>query len=537
MAGKDFSVVTKFILSSTGFSDGAAKVTKEAKQMQTGIQNANSSIKQSFSSLAGVTGGLTSEISGIGDAIGGGAKAFKSMIPAINGVKAALISTGIGAIVVALGVAFAALSSYLTGTKDGADKLNTVLGYAKGIFTAILNRVQLLGEAVALVFEGKFKQAGEKLKQAFSGGLLEEIKETAQQSMSFAQRENELKKQQNELIRKQADYEVQIAQLRLTAEDKSKSAEERQNAITQAIRLQKELSNAKNLIAKEEYEILTAKNALGNNSYEDDKKEAELYAKMVGTRKEEADRLKEMVTKQGELTAQLTVQRQEQERINELRSQPLLQKIESKSGKIEQPDFGKLPLINTEKIQEATGFMAELQEGMKALQEDSTKAGELLFTAFSSSMSQLTNVLGQGAQNFKKFGQQLKSAVKEIIGTLISQAVAAMVSSALKDWSTKVAFGYLVAPAMAAAAGGLAKTAFSSMLGSFANAGTVDTPFQIVGERGPERVQLPIGTKVSTAGQTRMMMNNAVGEITVRIEGTDLVGVLKNYDNMYNRYI
>ena len=63
-----------------------------------------------------------------------------------------------------------------------------------------------------------------------------------------------------------------------------------------------------------------------------------------------------------------------------------------------------------------------------------------------------------------------------------------------------------------------------SLIPGFAN-GTNNAPggMALVGERGPELVNLPRGSQVSSAGDTQRMLGNGSGEVTVRVVGGDLM--------------
>lgn len=52
---------------------------------------------------------------------------------------------------------------------------------------------------------------------------------------------------------------------------------------------------------------------------------------------------------------------------------------------------------------------------------------------------------------------------------------------------------------------------------SHAAGGTVDTPFQIVGEHGPELATLPVGTKITPAAQTAALLKRGGGDVNVQI--------------------
>ena len=95
----------------------------------------------------------------------------------------------------------------------------------------------------------------------------------------------------------------------------------------------------------------------------------------------------------------------------------------------------------------------------------------------------LGRVLMAGAENFEDFAKQVKSAARSAIGALLAEGVAAAVSSALKN--PAIALNPLLIPVIAGAAGGLAKTAFNSLIPAFAEGGLVSgATIGMVGE-GP----------------------------------------------------
>ena len=236
MAGK-FNLLTVMTLNAAGYKSGIDDAKKSTKALQTGTKSAVDSIGGSFSALGGMASNASAPIAGIKNAVMGGVGAFRAMIPAINGVKVALISTGIGAIVVAIGVAFAALSSYLTGTEEGSKKLNVIMGYLKGTFNAIIKRVNLMGSALMKLFEGDFKGMSEDFQAAFKGGLFDEIKDDAKQYAAFANEANALKSEKLALDGEEARIKLQMAQLEVDASNKNKSEVERKKALVELQRL------------------------------------------------------------------------------------------------------------------------------------------------------------------------------------------------------------------------------------------------------------------------------------------------------------
>lgn len=83
----------------------------------------------------------------------------------------------------------------------------------------------------------------------------------------------------------------------------------------------------------------------------------------------------------------------------------------------------------------------------------------------------LGKMLMSGADNFDSFAEHVKSATKSIIGAFIAEGVAAAISTSLKNPAIKISPTLI--PVIAGLAGGLAKTAFNSLIPAFADGGLV----------------------------------------------------------------
>ena len=89
-------------------------------------------------------------------------------------MRAGIMSTGIGALVIAIG----SLASFFTNTKRGADQLTQAFTAMGAVVDVLKDRLSQVGEAISFVFSGEFRKAGEALKGTFSGITEEIIKET-----------------------------------------------------------------------------------------------------------------------------------------------------------------------------------------------------------------------------------------------------------------------------------------------------------------------------------------------------------------------
>lgn len=122
----------------------------------------------------------------------------------------------------------------------------------------------------------------------------------------------------------------------------------------------------------------------------------------------------------------------------------------------------------------------------------------------------LSDALMAAGGSFKDFAKSAISAIGDVIGKLIQLAVANAFTGALKEGAK---FGP-IGVAIAAVTGGLAAVVFKKLVGAakFAK-GTKDAPggLSLVGEAGPELVNLPRHSQVYPAGKTRSMLAGGLG--------------------------
>jgi hypothetical protein len=193
-------------------------------------------------------------------------------------IKAGLISTGIGAFVVLIG----SLVSYFTNTKRGADKLATAFTGIGAAVDVITDRISRVGEVIALVFEGKFREAGKLATDIFSG-ITEEIGKETSAMMALKKRTQELRDADMEFMVQKAATRQEIEKARLNAEDETKSAKERLDALKTALELEEKTTNRELELAKERMEIQVEEMALSENSAEDEQRLAELKTALIET--------------------------------------------------------------------------------------------------------------------------------------------------------------------------------------------------------------------------------------------------------------
>lgn len=196
-------------------------------------------------------------------AIGGSSKALKIF-------KAALISTGIGAIVVALG----SLVALLAKTQKGLDFVSKVMAGLGELVATVIDSLSSLGSAIVKVFKGDFAGALDDVKEAGTEivGLGQDMKDAWNlEAESQVLRDNMLR------IRKEvALSRAEIRRLNKDAEDTTKSYAERGEAAQKAFTLEQKLVEKRLKAAEQEISILERQQALGKNTFDDNESLIEL---------------------------------------------------------------------------------------------------------------------------------------------------------------------------------------------------------------------------------------------------------------------
>ena len=155
---------------------------------------------------------------------------------ALKVLKLALISTGIGAIVVLLG----SLVAWLAKTQKGTEFLSNVMSSFGAIIDVIIDRIAKFGGAIAKFFSGDFSGAAKDMKDSFSG-IGKEISNDAKQAWALNDALQQLEKSETMLNMKRAASRSEIERLKLIADDTTKSLKERTDAATKAYDMENKL--------------------------------------------------------------------------------------------------------------------------------------------------------------------------------------------------------------------------------------------------------------------------------------------------------
>jgi negative regulator of replication initiation len=205
--------------------------------------------------------------------------ALKAVTVATKLFRVALISTGIGAIVVALG----SLIAYFTRTQKGIDAVNKVLAGLKAAFDVIIDRFSQFGGAIIKLFQGDFKGAAKEAKAAFSG-IGDQIISTMKAASELEARIQSLRDVSREWSVEEAKLRAEVADLyddvsnqlltyeqRVTAGKKAleksavleqkniELAEERLDILRKQVNLSESLDDALDAVAEAEIAVFNAR--------------------------------------------------------------------------------------------------------------------------------------------------------------------------------------------------------------------------------------------------------------------------------------
>ena len=324
---------------------GTEKVSSDLSKVDNKTKDLSGSVNMASSSLDRMTGGAVSAFKGI-------ATGLKTAIVGLKTFKGALISTGIGALVVAVG----SLIAYFTQTQRGAEKLEIAMaglkiGFAKvmdvassfgeilyNVFTnpmkaiedfggaletwvmskidAVLKTVGFLGEAFVKLWErdfsGAVKSAGkafvvfqdklnpikgtmELIGNSIAGvvdevkGFVSEVNDAVDAATKLANRSIKLREAQRGLQIAFATGRAEIKEYNLVAEDVTQTLEDRLVAAQKAIDIEKALMVERQRIAQEEVDIQKANLILSKNLEADTQKLVDLEVALINIRTESAE--------------------------------------------------------------------------------------------------------------------------------------------------------------------------------------------------------------------------------------------------------
>lgn len=232
-------IAIKVLTASLGFLGGILKSNTAQTEVNTASKVANTTATKS----------LTFAQRALNFSIGVGTKALRLF-------KVVLASTGIGAILLALG----GLVALFTSTQRGMDKVSQAGAGLKATFEVLRDRMSQIGEAFTLFFSGEFSEGIDTLTGAFKG-LGDEIAEETRIAFELEKQLQKILRVENDLIVVRAATRSEINKLKIISGDILQVTNARLDAARKANVLEENLAKVQIAVQKERLKtILTANN-------------------------------------------------------------------------------------------------------------------------------------------------------------------------------------------------------------------------------------------------------------------------------------
>ena len=175
-------------------------------------------------------------------------------------IKTGIAATGVGLLL----VAFGSLISFFTKTKKGAELLEVVFTAIGTAINVIVDRVSKFGGAIVKLFKGDAKGALQDVKGAFTG-IGDEIRKDTNEAIRLKRAFQELRDEERKLNVETAQRRTEIEQLKLIAEDVTKSESVRLKAAKDAFAIENKLLEDRLANARQAVNIQKEQNALNNS--------------------------------------------------------------------------------------------------------------------------------------------------------------------------------------------------------------------------------------------------------------------------------
>ena len=274
------------------------EMQKEYSKLEKEVAKTKDTQEELGGVLDKTTGGAITKFKGLKSSLGGVIKSFKTL-------RGAIIATGIGALIVAVG----SLTAMFSRSEEGQNKFAKILTQLGVIAGNVMDIFSDLGKVVFNVFTGNFKAAGEALNEVTEGikNFGEETAKEIEKAGELADMRAKADIEERKLITERAEANRRVAELREKAADKENvSVQERIEAIKEAGRIEEEITQKEIEAARLRFEAKQLENSLAESTKEDLDEEARLKARLTEL---ETGRLKI----QKALTAEITTALREEE--------------------------------------------------------------------------------------------------------------------------------------------------------------------------------------------------------------------------------
>lgn len=405
---KQLNLKTLFTADTTGIKKGASDAKNAIKDFDNAASSAMNDILEGFGAgfgkigtyLSAFQGGLLKVTQGFGSAT----SAAGGLTKAMGVLKTALVASGIGVLIAALGSVY----SYFTRTQEGSDQLAVSISSLKQVWRSLGDAASAVGQAMMERMFGlkngyqTFAEAALKIVDAFSSKRFDNAEE-------YEKKRIEYEKLQIQYTKELSDLQIQLAEKRREAEDKTKySAQERLDILEEVLKLEDSIINRRKDLAQRELELKHMENDMSNSTRKDLLAEAELEAKVNQIEAERAMFQKEQVAKRNEINN--AARKEQQEYANMITS---LSDIQQLTAKIKETEDQKLEAAKLTYSQDAVN--KSLQEEINEL----TSQREIALDKLIGKMGSMTNEQLKQLLSLREF----KAIMDELAGRIDTQII------------------------------------------------------------------------------------------------------------------
>jgi hypothetical protein len=493
--------------------DGEKAVQKFASETKSALDKFAEVFGVDLDEARKKTKALGEGLSTLGKGFTASAVGTTGLTKALQILKMALISTGVGALVVAL----AGLAAYFTQTEKGAKQLSTALAQIKAVAHTVLNNLLAVGEGVIKVMVWKFKDGWGKIKEGFKG-FGRDILDAAEGAKRLSKAMYELAEIERNYNIYASEQNILLEEYRLKARDIDLSAQERLNSLLAAAKIEKKINEEGLNIAAEK--IANAQLALSLDSDLKENKDA-LAAAYINYNNLIAQSIifdrtltREKNTLIKEIKAELAALKEANE----------ITKIGGVGFSIAKPDTSKL-LGAAGQMQGATKQIGEITSGLSGANDELRAMNATIEDSIgnlASGFGEWMGAFSAGLANFRDARQLVGSA----FGDMLIQLGQISIKAGIGIEAIKMAFSSL--GGVGAIAIGTALIAFgSSIKGSIA---------QINNARSAASAGYGSASSMATGGGS-LFYNNSTqsrtklvidGTVTLKLAGADLLAILNS---------
>jgi chemotaxis protein histidine kinase CheA len=251
--------------------------------------------------------------------IGMGAKATKGWTMNFKLLRAAIIATGIGALIVLL----TSLVGWFTKTQRGIEIVNQVMAGLEAAMDAVAESAFRIIDGIGQILSGNFSEGFAEISDSFRD-IGDNIERDVRLATQLAAATDALIKKENDFILTQAKRKAEIQELIFLTRDETATYEERQAALQRANEL--ELANMEDQLALQRERVRIAQEDYDRaESTEEDRKALieeqarleDMRAQSLARQREIRNRVTELTNKQLNAEKQLAAQREKDRKAQE----------------------------------------------------------------------------------------------------------------------------------------------------------------------------------------------------------------------------